>query len=427
MNIAVEDLSKVDKKITITANREDLEPHFTKAYKKIRKEVSLPGFRPGTAPLGLIKKRFGKEVEGEEVYKFVDDVYQNKIVPEHQPVGQPKFEAFNWENDELSAVLEIGVKPEIELKPLSEITVDRLIHDVSEEDVDKEVEYTLRNSAEWEETDGPVTEDSKLEVDSQESDKKGKPSSDEVEENVKVDLKDSATEPIRDTLIGKNKGDIALVNYGDKKNPHFYNLTIKKIENPKIEEVSDEWVKKISNDQLNTVDEYRARVKSQVQNYYDKTSADMAKNMVVDELLKAHDFEVPKVMVDAIVEESFKRMQQQYGEGFKGDINDPEFRENAEKRAIQEAKWMFISEEIREKAENLELTKEDVEAFYEKKAAEFNVPADMLKQYYASNQEQMQQAFHEMRDEKLFNYILDEVSSNELNRDDYQNKYAKKD
>ena len=46
----------VDKEITILANREDLQPKFDEAYKGIRPKVNLPGFRPGKAPIGLIKR-----------------------------------------------------------------------------------------------------------------------------------------------------------------------------------------------------------------------------------------------------------------------------------------------------------------------------------------------------------------------------------
>ena len=56
MEIKVNDLTSVDKEITILANREDLQPKFDKAYKGIRPKVNLPGFRPGKAPIGLIKE-----------------------------------------------------------------------------------------------------------------------------------------------------------------------------------------------------------------------------------------------------------------------------------------------------------------------------------------------------------------------------------
>ena len=57
MEIKVNDLTSVDKEITILANREDLQPKFDEAYKGIRPKVNLPGFRPGKAPIELIKKR----------------------------------------------------------------------------------------------------------------------------------------------------------------------------------------------------------------------------------------------------------------------------------------------------------------------------------------------------------------------------------
>jgi trigger factor len=67
VDISVQELTSVDKEIIIKATREDLSSKFDKAYKKYQKQIQMPGFRPGNVPLGLVKKRFGKEIELEEI------------------------------------------------------------------------------------------------------------------------------------------------------------------------------------------------------------------------------------------------------------------------------------------------------------------------------------------------------------------------
>ena len=115
MEIKVNDLTSVDKEITILANREDLQPKFDQAYKGIRPKVSLPGFRPGKAPIGLIKKRFGQEIEIEEINKYIQEVFETKVVEAHDPVGETQMIDFQWENDELEVTFKIGTKPTVEL------------------------------------------------------------------------------------------------------------------------------------------------------------------------------------------------------------------------------------------------------------------------------------------------------------------------
>ena len=425
MNIEVADLSPVDKKITISANRTDLEPTFNKALRKLSLQVNLPGFRPGKAPLNLLKKRFSKDVEMEEVYKFVEDTFHNTIVPEHNPVGQPRFGEISWENDELNAVVEIALKPDFELIDLKTITIDKLVHDVNDEDVEKEVEFALKKWADWSEVDGAVEADDRITVDSVEIDAAGTPLEDTKEEDVQVTLSEDGTEPIRKDLVGKKVGDAVEVNYGSDNEPSMFQLTIKKIERSSIPELSDALVAEKTNGQLTTIDDYKARIKSEVQNYFDRTSDNLGKDMAFDKLINTYDFEVPNLIVEEIVKETIERIKK--SEESK-DINteDEEFLANSRERAKKEARWMFIAEELRAKNDKVEITKEDVEAYYERKAAEFNLPADILKQYYSSNEQMMQQAFHEMRDEKLFSYILDEVSVNELSKEDFEKKHSKK-
>lgn len=55
MNISVKELTKVDKELTLTAKREDLQETFDQAYKKYKTQIALPGFRPGKVPMGMIK------------------------------------------------------------------------------------------------------------------------------------------------------------------------------------------------------------------------------------------------------------------------------------------------------------------------------------------------------------------------------------
>ena len=110
-----------DKEVTLKANREELQPKFDKALKKYQGQINLPGFRPGKVPLGIIRKRFGSEIEIEEINKYIQEVFEKDVVEEHNPVGETEMLDFQWENDELEAVFKIGVKPEVELVDLSKI------------------------------------------------------------------------------------------------------------------------------------------------------------------------------------------------------------------------------------------------------------------------------------------------------------------
>jgi len=144
VDINIQELTAVDKEVIIKANREDLEPNFEKAYKKYRSQINMPGFRPGKVPVGIIKKRFGKEIEAEEINKYVQEVFEKEVVPEHEPIGESQMTDLQWEDDKLEAKFKIGAKPEFELVDLNKITVKKLVHDVTDEEVDEEINRTLQ-------------------------------------------------------------------------------------------------------------------------------------------------------------------------------------------------------------------------------------------------------------------------------------------
>ena len=80
VKISVKDLTTVDKEVTIKTTREYLQPKFDKAFKKYQSQISMPGFRPGRVPLGIIRKRFSNDIEKEEINKYVQKIFEEDIV-----------------------------------------------------------------------------------------------------------------------------------------------------------------------------------------------------------------------------------------------------------------------------------------------------------------------------------------------------------
>ena len=87
MDISVEDLSTVKKKISFTVPVETVDEEVTSAYKTLRREVMLPGFRPGKVPRKLLEQRFGKQIASEVSSKLISDAFdkaveENDLTPE---------------------------------------------------------------------------------------------------------------------------------------------------------------------------------------------------------------------------------------------------------------------------------------------------------------------------------------------------------
>lgn len=426
MNISVEELTSVDKEITIKANREDLSPKFDQAFKKYQKQIQMPGFRPGNVPIGLVKKRFGREIELEEINTYVQEVYEKEIVPEYEPVGETQMVDMKWEDDQLEVTFKVGAKPSFELTDLSKVNVDKMVHDVTDEEVEEEIERTLDKQGNWAETDGEITEESRVTVDAVTLDADGNPVEGETDEDQKLDMRQEGAKEFRENLIGKKAGDVAKMELGDGDDADRFELHVKEVEQMQKAELTDEFAKEESQGQAANVDEFRSFIKSSMQKYYDKSANDMFRNDVVNALTEAHDFEIPDVMEEQILDSYVEYAKQQAGGKLPEDFSFDEYRERMRDAAAREGKWVFINEKLQEKFDDIEIKPEDIDEFIAVEAARYGATAEQLKSYYAQNPSQLENLRNSIRENKVFDKLNEVVTINELPKEVFREKREKK-
>lgn len=426
MNISVKELTKVDKELTLTAKREDLQETFDKAYKKYKNQISLPGFRPGRVPLGMIKKRFGDEIEYEEINKYVQKVFEKDVVPEYNPVGETQMIDMVWENDELEVKFKIGVKPEVEIKDLSKIKVNTMVHDVTDEEVQEEVDRTLEREGSWEDVDAKVSKDNKVIIDVISLDEEGNPIEGQEDVDQEIDLRQDGAKDFLKQLKGKKNGDVVDMELGDGDEKDRFRVTIKKVQKLTLAELNEEFITKNSNGEAKTEDEFKSYIKSQMQSYYDQTASDLFKNEAVEALVEAHEVEVPEVFLEQVLNSYVEQQKQQQGGQLPETFDEVVYKEEMRERGLNEAKWYFISQELQEKFDDIEIKPEDIEEFIGIEAARYGASPDQLKQYYAQNPGMLEQLRSSIRENKVFDKLEDEVKINELNKDDYREYQEKK-
>lgn len=428
VNIDVKELSTVDRELTIKAGKEDLAPKFDQAVREYRKKINLPGFRPGQVPASIIKKRFGKDIEGEQINAYIQEVFEKNIVPEHKPVGEPVIDKVSYENGELEVHMKIGVKPEFEVMEIEKISVDKMVHDVSEEEVDEELERTRQKNAKFEDTDEAVSAESKVVLNAQALDKDGNPIEGDTDEGKEVDLSQEDNKPFLTALEGKKVGDEATVTFGEGDDTESFQVTITSVQKKNVPELNDDFVNDISKGTYTELSNYRSFIKSQIQSYYDETAENLVKQNIMDELVKNHEFEIPEVVVNRFLEAYLEQTKQQYGEQYPEGFNEESFREENLDQAKKEAKWAFILGELEERyAGEVELKPEDVDNHLTKEAARYGLPMEMIKNFYAQSGDQLENLRRNIRTDKLFGKLAELVSVNELTKDEYQKKYNDKD
>ena len=143
MKSALETLSPTRVKLTIEAPFGDLADHFAKAYKEIAGKVTIPGFRKGKVPSHLIDQRVGRAAVLDEAINIAIPALYMEAAREHEVrvIGRPEVDITELvDNEKLAFTVEVDVRPKLDLPSLEgiKLTVDPV--DVSEKDIDEQVE-----------------------------------------------------------------------------------------------------------------------------------------------------------------------------------------------------------------------------------------------------------------------------------------------
>ena len=166
MNISLENLDKVSAVLTIKLEKADYADRVETALKKLRKTANLPGFRPGQVPLGLLKKRMGKEVTAEEVNKLLGEKLYGYIKDNNLNVLGEPLPSENRQQDidfdtmeEFSFAFDVALAPEFKAELTNADTVDYYDIQVDDKMVDGQVKMYAQRGGSYETVDAYEAKD----------------------------------------------------------------------------------------------------------------------------------------------------------------------------------------------------------------------------------------------------------------------------
>lgn len=153
MNIAIEAKKSegAERLLQVTVPLDAVNEAKQKAARKIAGTVSLPGFRPGKAPLAMVMKRFGEAIRSEAIETLVQEAYKEVLEREQlQPAAQPHIHDLKFDDDTpLTFDLHVEVRPELTLTNTTGFKVTRPVRVVSDEDVQQQIEQLREQRASW--------------------------------------------------------------------------------------------------------------------------------------------------------------------------------------------------------------------------------------------------------------------------------------
>lgn len=215
MKITKENIDELNAVIRVLIEKPDYEKTVEETLKEYRQKSSIPGFRPGKAPIGLIRKRFGKSIMVEEINKLLSQNLTNFLMEEKmQILGEPLAsqdhqKPIDWENNEdFEFAFDVAVSPEIEVALDEKDKINYYTIRVADDMIDQQLEMIRSQMGENKDGD-EVQEKSLVRGDFIELGEDGKEAAEAIKADgvlLSVDL--IKKEEIKEQFTGKMKGEV---------------------------------------------------------------------------------------------------------------------------------------------------------------------------------------------------------------------------
>ena len=357
------------------------------------RKARIPGFRPGHAPASLVRGHFRDEIRNEVVQALVPKFFEDAVKEQKwSVVGRPRFEDLRFEEDQpLACKATFEILPEIELQQYKGLEVQEETPLVSEADIDKALEEVREQAATFEVvTESPAADGDYLTLNYKGQDVQA-PASHPVEaRDVSIELGGQGTlAAFSENLRGSRPGEIREfeVNYpADYRQKSLagktfrYRVEVQSIKHKVVPAADDELAKSVS--EFSTLGELRAKLSKDLEERVRHRAEMAAKQELVQQLLRLHDFPVPEVMVEARLEQKLERtLRQLISQGIdlrQTQVDWHKVREDAKPDAEKDVRASLLLSKIAD-AEGLEVSEEEVDEVIRGMAQEAHEPPATLK------------------------------------------------
>ncbi|CDO89742.1 trigger factor [Mycobacterium triplex] len=303
MKSSVEQLSPTRVRINVEVPFTELEPDFQRAYKELARQVRLPGFRPGKVPTKLLEARFGREEMLDQVVSEALPTRYGQAVSETEvhPIGRPEIEVTKKEyGEDLAFTAEVDVRPKITLPDLSALKVSVDPIEVSDDDVDAELQSLRARFGTLTGVDRPVADGDFVSIDlSATIDGEEIPGA--AAEGLSHEVGSGRLiEGLDDAIIGlsvdESKEFTAKLATGEHAGQDAQvTVTVKTIKQRELPEPDDEFAQLAS--EFDTIEELRTNLRDQVANLKRAEQAGKIQEATMDALLAQVEVPLPEGIV----------------------------------------------------------------------------------------------------------------------------------
>ena len=417
MQVSVEATQGLERRLTISVPAETVDVEVKNRLRQVSKTQRINGFRPGKVPPSVIQKRYGKsvrqEVAGEIMQRsFVDAIVAEKI----NPAGRPSFVAkSNEDGKELEFEATFEIYPEVVLKDLEKIAVERPDVEVTDSDLDEMFETLQKQHQTWKENKRKTKKGDKLTLDFT-----GRVDGEEFEggkaEAFELELGAGRMIPgFEKEITGMKVGEEKTIKVTFPDDYHAENLkgkdaefdiVVHKTEGPILPKVDEEFAKLFGVEE-GGVEALREEVSKNMARELTQAVKAKVKDQVLEGLLESHEVGLPSALVaqevDVLRQQAMQRFQGQMDPKNLPELPSEMFTEQAERRVKI---GLLLGEVI--KVNELKVDDAKVDELIATAASAYEDPKEVI-EYYANNKELMQQMQNVALEEQAVELLVEKA------------------
>ena len=368
----IKNVSETEQVLEIILSPEEFGAEYKQELEEAKRSVQIKGFRKGHAPEGLIKKLAGPSIETTIAEKMASKYFGEIAEAENiKPANRAQIIDFSFTPDQLTIQLSYEIHPEFELKDFSDYSFTKAHYTVTDEDVDREIKLVLKSHGTLISVDDAASSTDTVIGYVVRLNEAGEPDEDQKTENHHFTLEYLPEEnPFRKALTGKKAGEVVDVENerqdADAEISRF-RVTISEIKRLELPELTDELVKEITGQRFESVADFTADVRIQLEQHFMMKSEEEFVESISAKLIEENPVPAPKSMIESFSNMLVENAKRQIGGSFPKEMDEKQFHIAMRPNAEKHAQWLLISQKIAE-LNKLEVSDDDIKAFAEKEA-----------------------------------------------------------
>lgn len=415
MQVSVETTQGLGRRLTITIPSADIKKAIDKELINTAKKVRIDGFRKGKVPLKVVEQRYGASILQDALSElmqrhFIEAIIQEKI----NPAGSPTYIPTEYkQGEDYPFSVEFEVYPQVEIKDLDKIEVEKPVANVVDADVETMIETLRKQQGTWKEVTKDAQDQMRVVLDFV-----GTVDGEEFEGGKAADfalvLGQGRMIPGFETaILGHKAGDSFDIDVTFPEDYHAENLkgkaakfasTLKKVEELELPELTNDVIKRFGIAE-GTIDGLKAEVRKNMERELKATVRNKIKAQVIDGLVKHNEIEVPSPLVDREIDVLRQQAMSRFGGNAKQPMDLPKeiFEPEAKRRVII---GLLFSEII--ESNQLKADEDRVKSLIDEIATAYEDPKEVVA-YYSKDKKALENLKSVALEDQVVDMLLEKA------------------